>query len=259
MAAADRWAYHSAFWQSQGVAYFKVHQTSRSRPGRQFEAVQEATLYPAALKAARSLPGASAGVLVIPEMSGPLGVPDFLAVVGGEKALRDRLAANIPPILSEMDCSVISALYAGRPSSAIAVAQRLGWAEDSTRFRLQQLKKTGAVIETQSGLFIRHASLSRGGTLYAIEVKVRDWSQALRQSRGYRTWANNYVVVLGPVGEQARRAAEIEVEADAAGLFINGSWIRKPSRRFPDPLRTLMGLEYLVAALDGYHPSPAIN
>lgn len=246
-------------WQSLGVAAFRVHQTSRSRPGRLFEAVQEAGLYPAALDAARSLPGASAGILVVPEMSGPLGVPDFLVMVGGGKVLNARLASGIAPILSEMDCNVIASLYCARPRSARAVADSLGWTVDNVVARLQQLKKTGAVLETPAGLFLRHSSLSSGGTLYAIEVKVRDWPQAVRQSRGYRTWANNYVVVLGPIGDQARRAVAAEVEADEAGLFIDGRWIRKPSRRIPEPLRGLMGFEHLVASLDGYQPSPAIN
>lgn len=246
-------------WQSLGVAAFRVHQTSRSRPGRLFEAVQEASLYPAALDAARSLPGASAGILVVPEMFGPLGVPDFLVMVGGDKVLNARLSSGIPPILSELDCSVIASLYSARPRSATAVADSLGWTVDNVAVRLQQLKKTGAVSETPSGRFLRHSSLSSGGTLYAIEVKVRDWPQAVRQSRGYRTWANNYVVVLGPIGEQARSSVTAEVEADGAGLFIDGKWIRKPSRRLPEPLRSLMGFEHLVASLEGYQPSPAIN
>lgn len=216
-------------------------------------------LYPSALDAARSLPGASAGILVVPEMAGPLGVPDFLVMVGGDSALRDRLESGIPPILSEMDCSVIAALFSGRPRSVKTIASRLGWTEDNVRFRLLQLKKTGAVSELRPGLFLRHKSFSGGGTLYAIEVKVRDWTQAVRQSRGYRTWANNYVLVLGPLGEQATRAVEAEVEADQAGLFINGRWLRKPSRRVPDPLRGLMGFEHLIAALENYQPSPTIN
>lgn len=192
-------------------------------------------------------------------MSGPLGVPDFLAMVGGGKALEARLESGIPPILSEMDCSIISCLYPSRPRSARLIAGHLNWSEESVHSRLQQLQRTGAVLETQSGMFIRHSSLAKAGTLYAIEAKVRDWSQALRQSRGYRTWANNYVVVLGPIGEQARRAVESEVEADEAGLFIDGTWVRKPSRRFPNPLRGLMGFEHLVASLDGYQPSSAMN
>lgn len=224
-----------------------------------FGAVQEAELYPAALEAARSLPGASAGVLVVPEMHGPLGVPDFLAMVGGQKLLKSRLESKIPPLLSEMDCAIVSSLYAAKPRSVNTISTRLGWTEESVIGRLQQMKKIGAVLETSSGAFLRHESLSPGGSLYAIEVKVRDWSQAVKQSRGYRTWANNYTVVLGPIGEQARRAVLAEVDADRAGLFIDGIWIRKPSRRRPEAIRRLLGFEYLVASLDGYQPSSAIN
>jgi len=212
-----------------------------------------------ALQSARTLPGASAGVLVVPEMSGPIGVPDFLVMVGGERSLQRRMASGIRPILGELDCAVISSLYSARPRSPRAIAVSLGWAEEKVISRLQQLKRIGAVFETPSGMFLRHESLSSGGTLYAIEVKVRDWAQAIRQSRGYRTWANNYVVVLGPLGEQAKRAATAEVEADEAGLFIDGMWIRKPSRRRPEPLRSLMGFEHLVASLGGYQPSLATN
>lgn len=246
-------------WHSLGVAAFRVHQSARSRPGRLFEAVQETGLYPSALDAARTLPGASAGVLVVPEMSGPIGVPDFLVMVGGEKVLQRRLASGIPPVLSELDCAVITSLYAAKPRTAKNVAASLGWTEENAISRLQQLKKAGAVTEPSPGRFLRHDSFSSGGTLYAVEVKVRDWAQAVRQSRGYRTWANNYVVVLGPIGEQARRAAATEVAADAAGLFIDGTWVRKPSRRRPEPLRGLLGFEHLVASLEGYQPSPAIN
>ncbi|WP_310076797.1 hypothetical protein [Sinomonas atrocyanea] len=70
---------------------------------------------------------------------------------------------------------------------------------------------------------------------------------------------NNYVLVFGHMGEQAKRSVLLEVEADVAGLYIDGTWVRKPSKRLPDPVLSLMGFEHLVAALEGYQPSSAAN
>lgn len=241
------------------MASFEVHQTDRSRPGRLFAAVQEAGLYPAALEAARTLPGAGAGILVIPEMFGPQGVPDFLVIVGGRRPLAERLASGIPPILGELDAIVVGSLHLRRSTSLQSLAQQLRISDSNVRTRLMQLKKVGAVIEISPDRFIRHHALSPGGTLYALEAKVRDWQQAVRQSRGYRTWANNYVLVLGPLGAQARAAAVDVVASDEAGLYVDGKWILKPQRRSPDALRRFIGFEHLVASLEGYHPSDAMN
>lgn len=236
-----------------------IHQTSRSRAGRRFPAVQEAALYPAALKAAKSLPGASSGVLLVPEMSGPLGVPDFLAMVGGRKALELRLDSGVPPVLSELDCSLIAALFPLRAKSVNTLASELGWSEELVLRRLTGLAKVGAVTRNNAGRFIRHSSLSVGGNLYAIETKVRNWQQAVRQARGYRTWVNNYVLVFGPLGERSLISATAAVVSDSAGLVVDGKWTNKPTPRRLRPQKALLGFEHLIASLENYQPSPRMN
>jgi DNA-binding Lrp family transcriptional regulator len=192
-------------------------------------------------------------------MSGPLGVPDFLALVGGLPGLQERLASGIPPLLSELDCEIVAQLFAARPRTLSALAVSLGWTETAVGSRIARLRKTGAVIETPKGTYLRHRALKASGSVYAIEAKIRDWNKAVRQARGYRTWANNYVLVLGPLGSQAINSATKEAASDHAGLYVDGHWVLRPLRHSPEAARALLGFEHLVAALENYQPSLAIN
>lgn len=130
---------------------------------------------------------------------------------------------------------------------------------EATAARLRNLLRSGAVLETASGRFTRNSALSPGGSLYAIEAKVRDWRKAVEQSRRYRVWTNNYVVALGPISDEAQRRAESEVALDAAGLVVDGKWVQKPSRKQVTPVNRLLAFEYIAASLTDHQPSSAMN
>src|SRR4051812_12851029 len=92
--------------QSVPMVAVALFETSRARPGRRFQPTHERALLRSALSAAGQLPGAHRGVLVVPEMSGPYGIPDLTALVGDPAALSARLDLPVPPLLHEVDAAV---------------------------------------------------------------------------------------------------------------------------------------------------------
>ncbi|HEY7706636.1 MAG TPA: hypothetical protein VH968_05655, partial [Gaiellaceae bacterium] len=54
----------------------------RPRSGQRFEPIHEQELSDDARSAAQTLPGVHRGLRVLLESSGPLGIPDLLAIVG---------------------------------------------------------------------------------------------------------------------------------------------------------------------------------
>ena len=229
------------------------------RSGRRFEPVHELELHAGLISAASALPGASAGVLLISEMRGPIGIPDFTAIVGGKTQLMNRRATGIAPILSPLDASIVVRLHLNRPRKLSSIAADVSMSEGATSARLRTLLRSGAVCEPSPGRFTRNSALSPGGTLYAIEAKVRDWKKAAQQSRRYRVWTNNYVLALGPLSEPAQRQAMGEVAQDFAGLVVNGKWLRKPTPKPVGALNRFLAFEYVAAALFQDQPSSDMN
>jgi hypothetical protein len=223
--------------------------TSSGRAGRRFEAVGERELYPAAVAAIATLPGAATGLTVVPEMTGPLGIPDFVALVGGQRNLAARAHLRVPPILSELDAQIIAVLHPQAPRTVEYLQAQIQMRQDLLRSRLSSLRRSGAVAETFTGAWVRDPGFTPGGSLYAVEAKVRDFPRALKQARRYRTWAMNYVLVLGPLGPRAAQQATEEVTADGGGLVIDGKWVRKPIVRRQTTLQRIHAFEYLHAAL----------
>jgi len=249
----------AGIWQSHGVARIEVQQTSSGRRGRRFEAIGERDLYAQALVVASTLPGVSHGVLLVPEMTGPIGIPDFLAVVGGAARIAERLASGIPPVLGELESEIVTRLHPNRPRHFHALAAELRIDEAHLRRRIGPLVASGALSVTDRGLYRRHPALTPGGTLYAIETKLRDWRRAVRQSRGYRTWASNYVLVLGDLSTKATVAALEAVESDDAGLYVDGRWLRRPRPIPQSRQQRFHGFEFLAAALADYQPSAVMK
>jgi hypothetical protein len=195
------------------------------------------------------MPGPAGDVILVTEMPSPLGMPDFVALVGGQNWLHLRASANIPPVLSEIDCAVLSALGTMRPLSISSLGRRIGWATDQVERTVSRLRRTGAAVLTKSGAVVAAPGMKPDGSLYAIEVKVKNWHRAVIQGRGYRTWADNYVMVLGEAGSKAAERARSEVTADGAGLYTEDGWVVRPRKRLPSPARRTMGFEHLYAAL----------
>lgn len=225
-------------------------ETSRPRAGRRFEPSHELELLPDALRAAKGLPGAHRGLVMVSEMTGPNGIPDFTALVGEETKLDSRLSCDVPPLLNEVDAGVVSVSAVKQARSAQQLAGLLGWPEATVARRLPSLVRNGALSD-EGGRFTRHEALQPLGRLYAIEVKVSDWRRALRQARVYSLWADNYVLVLGRLTDAASTLALDQVEIDSAGLYINNCWHRKPTSNKLPPYKRLWAAEYLVAALRG--------
>lgn len=230
------------------VPALTVHHTTSGRAGRRFQATDERQLHDQAVAAAASLPGAAAGVLAIPEMTGPIGIPDFVAVVGGRDRIARRVASGIPPITGELDCAIVSCLFPRRPRTASSIAAELQLADAYVEGKLAALGRIGAV-HTARGSYTRAEALTPGGTLYAIEAKLTDWRRAVRQARGYRTWANNYVLVMGTVAERSRGHILDELRSDHAGLYFNNAWTVRPRPVALPSRRRHLAFEYLAAAL----------
>ena len=231
--------------------------TTRPRPGRRFEPIQELALRDAALEACRCLPDAQAGLLVISEMTGPIGVPDFVAVVGDPGALNKRCCSSIPPLLNEVDAGVVAVSSDRVGRSERALAERLGWPESTVARRLPSLLRVGAMIEVKPGRYVRAPELRPLGKLFAVEAKVRDANRALRQARCYNVWADGYVLIMGPLSPGVRTRLCSEVRTDRAGLVVGGRWYARPRPRVGGAARQLWAAEHVVAALRGgrYQPS----
>ncbi len=226
----------------------QVVRPSTSLGGRRFEPIDERSLHPFVRKVATALPGAK-HILLVPEMPSPLGLPDFVAAVNCGQWLASRMASGVPPVLSEIDCTVLSVLMPHRPLSVRTVANRLAWQTADIDSVLSRLTRSGAIQFTDGGSLVRHPAFSPTGTLYAIEAKVTGWQRAIRQGRSYRTWADNYIVVMGQLGQTATLRAQEALEHEGAGLYLPSGWLLKPQPRkqkFPQRLR---GFEHLFAAI----------
>lgn len=216
--------------------------------GRRFEPQAELILHELARPAAASLPGVADEVLLIPEMPGPLGLPDFIALAGGQGWLLARHASGVQPILAEADCCVLAMLHPGQPLSSATVARRMGWPLSALAPILARLEKIGAVETTSGGAHTVNPALVPHGSVFALEAKLKNWQKAVLQGRAYRSWADNYVVLLGELGRVAEQRAAERVARDGAGLYSSSGWIVRPRMRRPAPAKRLWGYEHLYAA-----------
>lgn len=223
--------------------------------GRRFEPQAEQRIHELAEPAASTLPGVSGDVLLIPEMPSPLGIPDFVALVDGQEWLHNRATTGIPPILAKGDCVVLAALYTKKNLSVPTIAKKIGWEYLEVKSVLTRLERIEAVKSTSGGAYHINPALIPQGSLIALEAKVKDWSKAISQGRSYRTWANNYVVLLGEVGDTAAQRAKYSIAQDRAGLFSTSGWVVRPRTRTPDASKRFRGFEYLYASTVVSSPS----
>lgn len=232
-----------------------VRGTSRPRAGRRFEPSHELALLGPAVQACAQLPGAHRGLTVISEMTGPIGIPDLTAVVGPALPLAARSAIKVPPLLNQLDAGVVAAAHPQQGRSTASLARVLQWPEPTVRRRIAHLVHLGALQEARPGRFVRPEHLRPVGRLYAVEAKVSDWRQALRQARGYSVWADSYVLVMGPLSERAQAPLLEQTSQDGAGLVVQGRWLTRPRVHRLPPARRLWAAEHVVAALGGHQPS----
>ncbi len=232
--------------------------TSNPRAGRRFEPIQERELHQDALASARGLPGASRGLVVVPEFAGPIGIPDFTAYVGDIQRLRRRHELDVPPVLNELDAGVVSSAHVRRALSAEDLARAQGWPTAAISDRLRGLVRRGALTGAGAGRFVRPEALEPGGRLYAIEAKVEDWRSALRQVRTYRVWADSYVMVMGQISDRALISLVAEVRRDGGGLMVAGRWVVRPRLGHTTERRRVQAWELFAAATRAGLNDPAL-
>src|SRR6202022_1314773 len=212
----------------QSMGLTAVQHTSAPRPGRRFEPTHEATLDNDAIAACGALPGAHRGVIVVREMTGPIGIPDFTAMVGGADALEARSQLDVRPILNRLDAAVVAATSTKVPKTVDGIAQALGCPVSTVARRLSGLLDRGALHRLREYRYVRPEALQPAGRIYAIEAKVRDRVSATHQARAYLAWADSYVIVFGPLGHGPLELVTAAVHADRAGLMVAGAWIVRP-------------------------------
>lgn len=225
--------------------------TARPRAGRRFEPIHERELEGDTLAAARGLPGAHRGLLVLREMAGPFGVPDLLVAVGSVRLLSERQALEVPPLLNQVDAGVVAAAAVRAPRTAQAIARRLDWPVDTVQRRLPELLRSGALSRVGADTYVRAPELRPVARLYAVEAKVKEWRRALRQARTYSLWCDSYVIVMGSMGAGGLAEATEAVKADGGGLMVGGQWFERPRLGPRTPAQRLWGSEHLVAATRG--------
>jgi hypothetical protein len=236
-----------------------VQYTSAPRPGRRFQPIHESVLDEDALSACSALPGAHRGVIVVREMTGPIGIPDFTAMVGGSDALHARSRLDVPPILSEADAAIIAAASAKVPNTVGILAQSLGWPVSTIERRIPGLLSRGALLMPKSGRYVRPEALQPGGRIYAIEAKVRDRGAAINQARVYLSWADSYVLVMGQLGPGPLALVTTAVQADRAGLVVQGNWIVRPRLSKRNSGHRLWASEHFFAAAGGSQTHPSVR
>lgn len=231
----------------------------RSRPGQRFQAVQERGLQEALLGVARELPGSKQGLILQLEMPGPLGIPDATALVGNPARLEDRLQSGIAPLTNRLDATIVSIMPRGAMRSPTAIARQLKWRTETVDRRIPYLLRAGAIV-ARGDSFSRRCELGPLGRIYALEAKVNQAGAALKQCRTYSSWADSYVLVMGPLSTSTKERLNRDVLLDGGGLVVAGRWCLRPRLRPPDPSMRLWAAEYFVASLlehQAYQPSVA--
>ena len=236
-----------------------VQETSAPRPGRRFEPIHEAALERDALAACSTLPGAHRGVIVVREMTGPIGIPDFTAMVGGSEAMEARSHLGVPPILHETDAAIVAAASAKVPKTVENLAQFLGWPVPTVERRIPGLLSRGALFEPRTDRYRRPEALQPAGRIYAVEAKVRDRVAAVYQARAYLSWADSYVLVMGELGPRPLESVTRAVHADNGGLMVGGTWVVRPRLSKRNNGHRLWASEHFLAAIGGAQIQPSVR
>jgi biotin operon repressor len=197
-----------------------------TRPGRRFEPTEERALDDQIVALATKLPRAAEGLALVREFSGGRGVADAVAVTGWQQPMLQRIALQLPILDNETDCSVVAALSPNQTRTVTGIGQRLGMSEEQLSRRLRSLAASGYVESRGSG-FRRMRGLEPIGRAYALEAKVSDWQQGVRQALRYSTWCDAAALVLlrppRDLKNPRERASRLGI-----GLAASGRWVVRP-------------------------------
>lgn len=221
--------------------------TGRPARGRPFEPVAEAALLPSLRKLAHRLPGTDRGLLLVPEFVGPYGVVDLLAVTMTHDYLVRRWRSGIPPVLSEMDVQIVSAVRVSRSQSLDEIATSLQRPSVAVRRRIRRLTDIGALLSL-GGNYKRADVLRPLGRLWALEAKVSDWRRGLGQATQYGLWADASAIVLGHLSTNPDYLAS-EARRLNVGLAVGTRWLVRPRINRQLDVHRIWASEHLFAGL----------
>lgn len=231
-----------------------VRESQSQKAGRRFQPGPEARLEPAARRAIKNLPGAQQGVVAVRELSGPFGVPDFVALVGGKHRLELRSKLGVPAVLNEVDARILTATPSRGSTTIGDLEMVVPLPRLLTQRRVAHLTRVGALLRTGAGRLRRPGALGPLGSIYAIEMKVADVRRGIAQCRRYHVWADSYVLIMGMLSDVQLEQAQV-VKADGGGLVVDGRMIyRARARRSAAAWQRLLASEHFFAATRA--PSP---
>lgn len=222
---------------------------SRSTPpGTRFAPTKERDLEPVLRDLAARLPAASKGTVVIPEMRGPSGIPDLVAITRASKLSR-RLATSLPALTNICDVRLLLAYRRNTKEGIDSLAAALSETPHAVGRRTRRLIRTGWLVKDHDRWVVDKAiePLSR---IYALEGKVDDWQAGMRQAAIYGSWADASAVVLLRLPKDTQRAVST-AEALGIGLAESNRWLVRPSIQKVPLARRIQAREFLVSALLG--------
>ncbi len=101
------------------------------------------------------------------------------------------------------------------------------------------LRETGCHVEAEVPILGRRADLvgARDGELVAVELKLRDWREALRQAMAYQLAADRAWVAMPLAAASSAYRARWRFEAEGIGLLAvdEGGGVRAPIPATPSP------------------------
>lgn len=214
------------------------------RPGRQFEPIAERLLDEDLLVLSTRLPRASEGIALIHEFAGGRGVADVVAITGWQEAAQRRIALQLPPLVSEMDCTVVAALSPHQTRTLDTLEKTLGMSREQLTRRIRSLISDGYVFTSGSG-YRKVKDFEAIGRAYALEAKVSNWRQGISQALRYSTWCDAAAIV---VMKDPRHLDEVRAQclALSIGFASEGRWIVRPRKGHPNPgLRLAMSEQFI--------------
>lgn len=225
--------------------------------GRPFQPCGEAEVIPGLVAAALARARKDRRLILLSELRGPFGVPDFVILETDDQTLTARMESGVSPLLNQIDAAIVGSLGAKRPRRLSSVARDLGWPERHLAPRANELCRSGVISQVQPGSFIRLAALKPLGHLAVYEAKVDKWRRGLLQASTYATWADSATLAIARLPRDPAPAVDLATEL-RVGLIADGSWRLRAERQSLSRAMRLWASEHVVASLLSYQPSPVM-
>lgn len=154
------------------------------------------------------------GAFALREFVGPYGVPDMVLVSPDRDRLSERLAADLPPLLNEVDAGIIA--VASAPSTTSQIAARLRWPERAVQRRLPILGRRGYVAKV--------------GKFVAGQGRPQHVATPSRLHKSRRQAASLRELPYRPA-RSARPPATLDRPPQLRGFALSGAAVASPGRR----------------------------